>query len=228
MEVTESETGHPSPPWPCSIYTHRKWHSDLHLAWWKCSQLGHTAFRQEPRVLFVLVHATLNTDTTLALPDPSLRWTHTGAPSHTQRASYKNIQVSPNLPDGCYRGNTVTNRARVQACLRRWAETLQRSVAIKQRKWTWAWWSPSLLSSCLQHATNFVRGNKYFIPLVWAKDKHRPCVNRCTITVLKIWVGGSIQVSVGLRQPETVSRQYFFHLSQYIFSDWHHSVHVKP
>lgn len=186
MEDIERKTYHLSLLWPCSSYTHRKWHSGLHSVWWKYSQPGHTAFDQEPSLLFILVHVTLNTDTTLTLPDLSLHRTHTGALS-TQRASYKNIQVSPTLADGCYYGNTVTNRARVWARLHRWAETLQRSVTIKQRKWTWATWF-TLLLSCLQHVTNNAHGNKYFTLLVWQKDKLRatkpcfwPCVSMCTL-----------------------------------------------
>lgn len=52
---------------------------------------------------------------------------------HTQRASYKNIQVSPSLADGCYYGNTVTNRECVRACLHQWAGTQQRSISHDSR-----------------------------------------------------------------------------------------------
>lgn len=40
---------------------------------------------------------------------------HTPAHRHAQRASYKNIRVSPSLADGCYHGDAVTNRERVRA-----------------------------------------------------------------------------------------------------------------
>lgn len=43
--------------------------------------------------------------------------THAQAHRHTQRASYKNIRVSPSLADGCYYGNAVTNRECVLVCL---------------------------------------------------------------------------------------------------------------
>lgn len=48
---------------------------------------------------------------------------------HTQRASYKNIQVSPSVADGCYYGNTVTNREGVRVCLHQRAGTQQRSIS---------------------------------------------------------------------------------------------------
>lgn len=39
---------------------------------------------------------------------------------HAQRASYKNIWVSPSMADGCYHGDRVTNRECVRARLHQW------------------------------------------------------------------------------------------------------------
>lgn len=117
VEVRDSETGHRC-LWPCSVCKHGKRHTGLHSAWWKY----YTAHHQEPRLSFY----SGSPDTEhrhechAARPVSSLN-THAQSHSHTQRACYKNIQVSPSLADGCYYGNTVANREHVWVGLHQWA-----------------------------------------------------------------------------------------------------------
>lgn len=107
MEVTDSETGHRC-LWPCSICKHRKRHTGLHSACWKYTIKRLSFYCGSP-------------DTSVTLLDLSPHRTYTQPRRHTQRACYKNIQVSPSPADGCYYGNTVTNRERVWVGLHQWA-----------------------------------------------------------------------------------------------------------
>lgn len=83
--------------WPYSLYEHYTRHSGLYTVQHDGNNVRQATVDQGSSLPFILVHVTLNTDTILTLPDLSPRRTHTGTPSRTQRASYKNIRVSPTL-----------------------------------------------------------------------------------------------------------------------------------
>lgn len=102
--------------WPCSA---RRIAGDT-VAYIQCERnaVGGAALRRTPsstRLNRLFWFARRRAEARVSRRETRLFTEHTPVQRHAQRASYKNIRVSPSLADGCYHGDAGTNGESVRA-----------------------------------------------------------------------------------------------------------------